>query len=217
MKIGIEDLLMPPALALLFLILGWPYSRSVSGGRPLNVIQLKMLRYGFWYVLGMGYLVITAKVLRLPDWMWVALIVIWSLLLALLAWWRNRQARTVPEIPRRPVSVPLREGLPMVGLLVCLICSGFEWESVGRGEGHWLLAVLCSAGVPGTIWLAKRNRRATVVNALRALLGLLSIGALAQPRVAALVAVGITGLALTIVEMLWKKRKPLNVHPTPGN
>ena len=91
MKIGTEDVLMPLALALVFLILGWPYARSVSGGRPLNPVQRKMLLYGFWYVLGMGYLVVAANALRLPDWMWVAVIVAWSLLLALVAWGRYRQ------------------------------------------------------------------------------------------------------------------------------
>ena len=94
MRIGIEDVLMPPALALVFLGLGWPYARSVSGGRPLNSVQKKMLLYGFWYVLGMGYLVMTAGALRLPNWAWVASIVTWSLLLAFIAWWRHRRGNT---------------------------------------------------------------------------------------------------------------------------
>lgn len=100
MKIGIEDVLMPPALALVFLVLGWPYARVLRGGKPLNTVQKKMLMYGFWYVLGMGYMVVTASALRLPEWTWIALIVAWSFLLALFAWLRYRQ-NSSPESDKK--------------------------------------------------------------------------------------------------------------------
>jgi hypothetical protein len=91
MTTATENILMPPVLALVFLILGWPYARFVAGGRPLNQVQKKMLFYGFWFILGMGYLVLIASKLRLPDWMWVAMIIAWAMLLAALAWWRSRR------------------------------------------------------------------------------------------------------------------------------
>jgi hypothetical protein len=90
-----QNILMPPVLALVFLVLGWPYARLASGGRPLNPVQKKMLLYGFWFVLGMGYLVLLASKLRLPDWMWAAMIIGWAIFLAALAWWRSTRASSL--------------------------------------------------------------------------------------------------------------------------
>ena len=89
MTTATQNILVPPVLALVFLVLGWPYARLVAGNRPLNPVQRKMLVYGFWFVLGMGYLVLTASKLRFPDWMWVAMIMAWAVFLAALAWWRS--------------------------------------------------------------------------------------------------------------------------------
>ena len=48
MRLGWDDLLMPPALMIAFFLLGWPYARSVNGGKPLTSTQRGMLVYGCW-------------------------------------------------------------------------------------------------------------------------------------------------------------------------
>lgn len=80
----------PPVLALVFLLLGWPYARVVAAGRPLSKVQRVALRYGFAYVLGMGYLMAIVSTLGWKGHWAIVLTVIWALVLALLAWRRHR-------------------------------------------------------------------------------------------------------------------------------
>jgi hypothetical protein len=83
-------------LALVFLMLGWPYARIVGGGR-LNPFQRKMLFYGFFFVLGMGYsMAIVAALGGQGKWALV-LTAIWGALVGLVAWRRS----TAPQSPQR--------------------------------------------------------------------------------------------------------------------
>ncbi len=91
----LDYILGPPILGLIFLLLGWAYARLVSAGRPLNPVQRKMLFYGFFFVLGMGYsMALVASLHRHGKWA-LALTAGWGALLGFLAWWRyRRQKRT---------------------------------------------------------------------------------------------------------------------------
>ena len=58
-----------PIIALLSVLLGWSYGRSIRRGQPLTPTMRKMLLYGFLYVLGSGYSFALASMLgweRIP-------------------------------------------------------------------------------------------------------------------------------------------------------
>jgi len=177
-----------------------------------------VLLHGFFFVLGIGYLILWQDQLgSLLHWrpVWILLIVVWGVLLACLAWWRHQRTRAALDSPRirKPVTDYVKEGLPVVGLLVCLIGSAIEWESIVKGEGHFAVGLLWVASVAGMIALARRNLRVTVVTALRAFFGLLVIGAIAQQSISALVASGVIAFLLFLLEKFWKNK---SVSPDQG-
>ncbi len=206
MKISWFDISVPGLGALVVLFLSWSAARSINAGRRLSSTQRRVVSYGFFFALGMGYLMLIASELHWPDSLLFVLIGAFAVLLAAVAWFQHRQARAASKAPRstKRAADYLREGLPVAGLLVCLIGSAIEWEFVVKGQGRVIVALLWTAGVVSLIWLARRDRRATVVTALRAFLGLLVIGAIAQQNLPALAAVGVTAVVLFLVEKLWK-------------
>ena len=93
-KFDTLDILAPPIGAVAWLFLSWLYARAVSLGRPLNRVQKGMIVYGFLFVLGMGYLLMFGGALH---WQKVALflsVALWGGLVAAVAWWRYRKAKT---------------------------------------------------------------------------------------------------------------------------
>jgi hypothetical protein len=76
----------PPILAIVFLILGWPYARLVRAGRQLTQAQRAMLRYGFFFVLGMGYSMALGASLGWQGKRAIALTVGWAMFLGGLVW-----------------------------------------------------------------------------------------------------------------------------------
>lgn len=211
MRVDVLGLVMPIILGFVFLGYGWLNSRLITGGQPLTPHMKRVLRYGFFFVLGAGYAAFIGKLLNWPISGWVLLIIGWGVLLAFIAWRRYRRARAASEAPRKPISTTLAEGLPAAGLLVCLVASVVEWSLWADGKAHLAVALLWTAGVPAMIALARRNRRATVIVALRAFLALGVIGAIGRPGVRALVAVGVIAVVLFLVEKLWKK-EPAMLH-----
>lgn len=123
MKLDPFDILAPGIIALVFLALGWISSRSIAGGGPLSSEMRKGLFYGFFFVLGMGYSMAVVAMFGWPRFLWIVFTVAWALLLASIAWWRYRQTRTEVETPHKPVSAVLAEGIPALGLLICVIAG----------------------------------------------------------------------------------------------
>jgi hypothetical protein len=80
-------------MALVFLVLGWPYARMVGGGRQLNPIQRKMLSYGFIFVLGMGYSMATASALEWQGSSALILTAVWGIVVGFIAWWRTQRQK----------------------------------------------------------------------------------------------------------------------------
>ena len=76
----------PPILAIVFLVFGWPYARFVRAGRPLTQAQRTMLRYGVFFVLGMGYSMALGASLGWQGKWAIALTVVWAMFLGCLAW-----------------------------------------------------------------------------------------------------------------------------------
>src|SRR6202023_1612313 len=87
----------------------------------------------------------------------------WGFLIAATAWWRYRRSLAAPEIPRRPISTVLAEGIPAIGLLISVICGAVEWEYIFEGQGRWWVGLLWLAGVAASILAARQNRRTTVI------------------------------------------------------
>jgi hypothetical protein len=203
MKLDPFDILAPGIIALVFLALGWISSRSIAGGGPLSSQMRKGLFYGFFFVLGMGYSMAVVAMFGWPRFLWIVFTVAWALLLASIAWWRYRQTRTEPETPHKPVSAVLAEGIPALGLMICVIAGAVEWEYIFEGQGRWWVGVLWLVGVAVSILAARQNRRTTVIVVLRGVVGLLIIGAIAERTPPALVAAIVLGLALLLLEKFW--------------
>ena len=92
MRIGLDDLLMPPVVALVFLSLSWLWAKAVRRGGPLTPTQRGMLAYGFLFVLGACY--VPVAVLALGIWgggPLAAGILGWGLIVVCLAWRRHRR------------------------------------------------------------------------------------------------------------------------------
>jgi hypothetical protein len=164
-----------------------------------------ILGYGFFFVLGTLYSIAFVVMFAWPRPLWIVFTVAWALLLVSIAWWRYRQGQSqaAPEIPRRPVSAVLAEGIPAGSLLICVIAAAVEWESIFEGQGRWWVGVLWLVGVAASIIAARHNRRTTVIVVLRGVVALLIVGAIAQRTHSALVAAGVSGLALLLLEKFW--------------
>jgi hypothetical protein len=102
-------------------------------------------------------------------------------------------------------------GLPFLGALVFLIISAISWIDVASGQGHPWRALAFTAALAACIWLARRNRRATVVMSLRVLLLLGVLGAIGHPSVAMVAFLGVVALLYFLVERLWPKHSNLSV------
>ena len=130
MKIDPFDLFFPAILSCVFFVLVWLSDRTITKGQPLTSHMKKVLFYGFFFVLGMGYSMTFVSMFGWPRPLWIVFTVAWALVLALIAWWRYRQARAVSETPRRPFSAVLVEGIPALGLMVSVIgCASVHVRS----------------------------------------------------------------------------------------
>lgn len=209
MSFDFSDIMMPVVFTGVFLLVAWTYGRAIRGRKPFTPFMKGLTLYASVFTLGMAYLMMVGGKLHWAPRLLFAVIAAWGLLLVSIALWRRRGTSNDSGRPSGvPARVHLNEGLPTVALLVCLIASAIEWEFVYKGNGHWLVALAWTAGVAGSIWLARRNRRMTVVVALRALVGLLVIGAIAQASLPALFAAATAAVVLFLLEKLWKRVPP---------
>src|SRR2546427_3594443 len=117
MRPDLLDILAPPALGLVFLLLSWSQMHVTRGRHALTPYDRKLLIYGFFFVLGMGYLMLIGKLFRWRPSMLFVVIGAWGVLLALIAWQRYRRAHGALEAPPIPPFSPLAEGLPGRGLV----------------------------------------------------------------------------------------------------
>ena len=90
----LDYVLGPPILALAFFLLGWPYARMVGAGQRLNTVQRKMIFYGFWFVLGMGYSMSAVASLGWQGRWALVLTAAWGAILSFFAWWRHQREKT---------------------------------------------------------------------------------------------------------------------------
>ena len=83
----------PPILTLIVIALGYSQSRRIRGGKPLSSIQRKLMLYMPAFVLAMGYaMAFHEQLAALFHWekAWLAVMVAWGALLAVIAWTRHR-------------------------------------------------------------------------------------------------------------------------------
>lgn len=203
MRIDPVDLLGPPVIALVFLLLSWSAGRSIRRGQPLTSGMRKVLFYGFLFVLGTLYSIAFDAMLGSKRPLWIALTAAWALLLAIVAWRRSKKPDEALKHPHEPISRQVAEGLPVVAMLVCLIGAAIDWEMIYEGQGRWPFGVLWIAGVFATIWLAGRHRRTTVIVSLRAFVVLLAIGAIARHSLPASIVAIAVACALFSLQKFW--------------
>ena len=132
----------------------------------------------------------------------------WGVLIFYIAW--RRSHRNQPGAPgvARPKIPYGRTGVPTLALLVCLVGASVEWDAVSGGAGRAWVALLWTAGVAASVWLAQRYRRTVVITALRAFVALAAIGAIAERTVAAVVVAAASALALVLLQKLWNPPSP---------
>ena len=100
----LDYILGPPIMALVFLVFAWPYARMVGRDRRLNPVQRRMLLYGFFFVLGMGYLMATVSAIGWQGKRALVLTAAWAAALGFLARWRSRREKK--EHTNAPHSFP---------------------------------------------------------------------------------------------------------------
>ena len=95
MRFTLLDVSLPLLVAVGFYLLGLASLRPIYAGRELPGYMKKTLFYGFFFVLGMGYLMMVGSSFNWPEPLVFAAIGAWVILLGAIAWWRYRlsQAR----------------------------------------------------------------------------------------------------------------------------
>jgi hypothetical protein len=107
------------------------------------------------------------------------------------------------ERPKIPMRSRLSVGLPFLGVLIFLIIGAISWIDVASGQGYPLRAVAFTAALAACIWLARRNRRATIVMSLRVLLLLGVLGVIGHPSITVVTFLGVVALVYFLVECFW--------------
>ena len=88
----LADFLVATGVGLGFLALGWGTTRTIFLGKPLPVHMRIALVYGFFFILGMAYIMMGVSWLNRTSHLIYPLIAAWGVLLAYLA--RRRYKRT---------------------------------------------------------------------------------------------------------------------------
>jgi hypothetical protein len=87
------DFIVITGLALIFLALSWLYGRILSGGRPLNSFNRRMLGYSFAFALGMGYVMLFVADFHLSKELLAPMIAGWAGVIAFVGWARHRRKK----------------------------------------------------------------------------------------------------------------------------
>lgn len=204
------QLFFPPAMVGLWFFLTWIWGRTVRAGNPLTPSMKRGIFYAALFLLGLLYLLAwNDEIATAISWpgkaVWIPLTIIWGVVLAYLALRQYRRQRLLSDAPSDFRYSSILGSLIKVGLLIAMIGAVLEWVFVIEKEGHLWLALLWTAGCGLMIFLAKNDRRDTVLLALRLLVLLALLGAIGHPSVTAgIVVVGI-GIALLLTQKLWKR------------
>lgn len=87
----VSDFLVGTGLALIFLFLSWLWGRATGAGKPLNLFKRRLLFYGFFFALGIVYIMVLVADLRWPRTLLFPAIACWGAILGFLAWFNYRR------------------------------------------------------------------------------------------------------------------------------
>ena len=107
MKIDLAGIVFVPIGTLMLLLVGYMWCRAVRGGRPLTRVQKTMLMYTCLFCFGMCYAIIFHRELAfLLHWKgaWVAITVVWGVVLAAAIVWKRRRNRCEGRAQRPPAN-----------------------------------------------------------------------------------------------------------------
>ena len=91
MNIPISDVVAPVAGAGVFLLLSYPYLKAIRRDKPLTPFMRGLLLYGFFFILGLGYLMLAIGDFDLPpSVLWVGG-PLWGGVIIFVVWWRHRR------------------------------------------------------------------------------------------------------------------------------
>jgi len=100
MKNDVSDLFAAPILALLFSGIGYLWARTSRRGKPLTRLQRRMILYATTFILGAAYAILFQEGLGVfLHWReaWIAAIILWAALLAVIAWRGANRASDTPS------------------------------------------------------------------------------------------------------------------------
>ena len=89
--------LFPPIGTLIVYGGAYAAARVVAGGNPLSQPTRTMLRYGSFFVLGMGYLIMILGTLKVPGAILWTSVFVWAALVVSFAFWRYRKTKKIEE------------------------------------------------------------------------------------------------------------------------
>jgi hypothetical protein len=97
MRFTLLDVSLPLLGAISFVLLAWASFRRIYAGRELPGYMKKTLFYGFFFALGMCYVIMFAGGFNWPDPLLFAAIGAWGILLGAIAWSRYRLSHAAGE------------------------------------------------------------------------------------------------------------------------
>ena len=89
----VDDFPVATGLCLIYVFLSWSYGLSLRPGQPLTPFMKKGLLYSSIFVFGMAYLMMFGGNLYWSKQLLFTTIAIWAVLVAIVAFWRERRAR----------------------------------------------------------------------------------------------------------------------------
>jgi len=87
----VTDLLVATGGGLTFLLLSWLATRAIFVGRPLPLHMKTTLRFGFFFILGMAYIMMFVSWLNWSPKVIYALVPPWGASVGYLAWRHHRR------------------------------------------------------------------------------------------------------------------------------
>ena len=93
------DFVVATTASIVFLGVSWLYARTVRAGQPLTAIQRKMIFYGFFFVLGMAYLMMLGGNFQWEPRNILSLLGVWGCVIGVTAFFRYRREKRTRSGP----------------------------------------------------------------------------------------------------------------------
>jgi hypothetical protein len=97
----LSNLVVAGGFALIFLLLSWLRHRTPTAGMAIKSFKIRLLVYGFVFVLGEGYLIVIFADLKWPKILLFLAIASWGVLLGSGVWYRHQRRAGDSDIAQK--------------------------------------------------------------------------------------------------------------------